>query len=457
MTQRGIIVVILAAGKGTRMHSDLPKVLHPLAGRPMIQYLIHTVEGLEPERVVVIVGPGMESVARAVAPHWTLIQSHRLGTGHAVAATRELLHEFNGEILVLCGDVPLLPRAALSRMLSVIRAADLQTCLVVLGFHPKNPAGYGRLITASDGSLCAIVEHQEATPSQQAMGLCNAGAIVVRSEYLFHLLSAVGNNNAAREYYLTDIVAVATHNGLSCSYVETESEAVELFGINTQRDLARAEAFMQEQLRGAMLDSGVTLVDPLTVHCCFDTKIGRNVIIHPYVVFGSGVTIEDNVEIQSFCHLEQSTVSAGARIGPYARLRPGAKIHANAHIGNFVEIKSSVVEHGAKVNHLSYIGNGRVGAGANIGAGTIFCNYDGYVKASTDVGAGAFIGSNSALVAPVKIGDGAIIGAGSVITKDVADNALAVARCLQRERPGWASLRHNKTGEGKTAQKRRIK
>ncbi len=459
MTQRKLLVVILAAGKGTRMHSNLPKVLHPLAGRPMIQYLINTVEGIDPERVVVIVGPEMEDVTRAVAPHRTLVQSRRLGTGHAVAVARELLHEFNGEILLLCGDVPLLPRTALTRMLSAMRAADLQTCLVVLGFYPNDPAGYGRLITASDGSLRAIVEHQDATPSQGAMGLCNSGAMVIRSEYLFHLLDAVGNNNASGEYYLTDIVAVARHSGLRCSYVEVESESVELFGINTQRDLARAEAFMQEHLRGAMLDSGVTLVDPLTVHCCFDTKIGRNVIIHPYVVFGSGVTIGDNVEIQSFCHLEQSTVSAGVRIGPYARLRPGATINANVHIGNFVEIKSSVVETGAKVNHLSYIGDGRVGAGANIGAGTIFCNYNGHVKAFTDVGAGAFIGSNSALVAPVKIGDNAIIGAGSVITKNVAANALAVARCLQKERPGWASLRHlhHERGTGKAAQKRRTK
>ena len=452
--QRQIMVVILAAGKGMRMHSDLPKVLHTLAGRPLIQCLVRTVEGLVPERILVIVGPGMEAVTRTVAPHRTFLQSQQLGTGHAIISARKCLDEFKGEILVLCGDTPLLPLSALTKMLAAMRAADSQTCLVVLGFHLRNPEGYGRLITASDGTLLSIVEHKDATFSQKTITLCNTGAMIVRSEYLFPLIEKIRNENASGEYYLTDIIATANSRGLRCSYVEVENESVELCGINTQRDLARAEAFVQKQLRGAMLDSGVSLVDPLTVHCCFDTKIGRNVVIHPYVVFGSGVTIEDNVEIRSFCHLEQSTVSAGARVGPYARLRPGTIIHANAHIGNFVEVKEAIIEEGAKINHLSYIGDGRVGTGANIGAGTIFCNYNGYVKASTDIGAGAFIGSNAALVAPVKIGAGAIIGAGSVITKDVSDNALAVTRCVQREMPGWAVLRRLRNGARKSAQKK---
>ncbi|VBB69479.1 N-acetylglucosamine-1-phosphate uridyltransferase / Glucosamine-1-phosphate N-acetyltransferase [invertebrate metagenome] len=419
------------------MQSNRPKVLHPLAGCPMIRYLINTVEGLAPERVIVIVGPEMEDVTRAVAPHTTLIQHQRLGTGHAVATARDLLREFHGEILVLYGDTPLLSQMTMDKVLAIMRS-DAEIGVVVLGFYPQDPVGYGRLIVASDNSLSAIIEHQDATAAQRTIGFCNSGIIAVRGEYLFSLLDRIGNDNARGEYYLTDIVTLAQSQGVRCAYLK--GDAAELLGINTQRDLARAEALVQDHMRGGMLDSGVTLVDPLTVHCCFDTKIGRNVIVHPYVVFGPGVVIGDNVEIHSFCHIEQTTIAACARVGPYARLRPGATIHAGAHIGNFVEVKAATIEAGAKVNHLSYIGDARVGVGANIGAGTIFCNYNGYTKSFTDVGAGAFIGSNSALVAPVTIGNGAIIGAGSVITNDVSEDALAVTRGAQREMPEWASL-----------------
>ncbi|KAF0136341.1 MAG: bifunctional UDP-N-acetylglucosamine pyrophosphorylase / Glucosamine-1-phosphate N-acetyltransferase [Rhodospirillaceae bacterium] len=435
IARRKTAVVVLAAGKGTRMKSDLPKVLHPLAGRPMIRYLIDTVETLAPERVIIVIGPEMEGVARAVAPHDTVVQHRRLGTGYAVATARDLLRGFDGDVLVLYGDTPLLSRATLENMLAVLRA-DSRIGLVVLGFRPSDPAEYGRLVTASDGSLIAIIEYRDATPSQRTIDLCNSGVMAVRGEHLFGLLDRIGNDNAKGEYYLTDIVALA--QGFQCAHVE--GNEVELFGINTRRDLARAEARVQEHLRNAMLDAGVTLIDPPTVHFCFDTHIGRDVTIHPYVVFGPSVTIGDGTVIYSFCHCEQVTIAIGASIGPYARLRPGAIIGAGAHVGNFVEVKKAVIEPGAKVNHLSYIGDGRVGAGANIGAGTIFCNYDGYAKSFTDVGAGAFIGSNSALVAPVRIGDGAVVGAGSVITKDVSAHALAVARGTQMEMPDWARL-----------------
>lgn len=450
MTKRKTVVVILAAGKGMRMKSDLPKVLHPLAGRPMIRYLIETVERIAPERLVVVIGPEMEGVAYAVAPYATVVQNRRLGTGHAVATTHDLLLGFEGNVLILYGDTPLLSQATLENMLVTLEA-DARIGAVVLGFRPQDPAEYGRLVMDDDGSLIAIIEYREATPSQRTICLCNSGVMAVSSEHLFSLLDRIRNDNTKGEYYLTDIVALARSQGLRCTHVE--SEEAELFGINTRCNLARAEALVQKRLRSTMLDSGVTLIDPPTVHFCFDTRVGRDVVIHPYVVFGPGVTVGDGVEIHSFCHFERAAIGAGACVGPYARLRPGAMIGAGAHIGNFVEVKKATIEPGAKVNHLSYIGDGRIGAGANIGAGTIFCNYDGYIKSFTDVGASVFIGSNSALVAPVRIGDGAIVGAGSVITKDVSDNALAVARGTQVEMPDWARLRRAR----KAADKKRNK
>ncbi|MBF0129865.1 MAG: bifunctional UDP-N-acetylglucosamine diphosphorylase/glucosamine-1-phosphate N-acetyltransferase GlmU [Alphaproteobacteria bacterium] len=437
MTKRKTAAVVLAAGMGTRMRSALPKVLHPVAGRPMLRALLDTVEDLAPERVVVVVGPGMEAVGRAAAPHATAIQEQRLGTGHAVGCAGAALGGFDGDVLVLYGDTPLVTRKTLDRMLEARRKAP-EPVVVVLGFRPRDPGEYGRLLTdPATGEVTAIVEHGEATPEQRAVGLCNSGVMVVDGARLFGLIDRLGADNAKGEYFLTDIVALARRDGGRCVFVEGTEE--ELIGVNSRKDLARAEAIAQDRLRDAAMEAGATLIDPSTVYFHHDTRLGRDVVIHPHVVFGPGVTVGDGVVIKSFCHLEEAEVGRGALLGPYARLRPGAEIGEDAHIGNFVEIKKAKVEKGAKVNHLSYIGDGRVGPGANIGAGTIFCNYDGFDKAFTDVGAGAFIGSNSALVAPVKVGDGAIVGAGSVIAKDVAGDALAVTRGPHREIPGWAA------------------
>lgn len=449
MAQRKIAAVVLAAGMGTRMKSDLPKVLHPVAGRPMLRYLLDTVEGLGVERVVVVVGPAMEAVADLAAPHHAVVQTERLGTGHAVAQARAALEGFDGDILVLYGDTPLVTRSTLERMLDVRRSARAPS-VVVLGFTPSDSGAYGRLVVTADGGLDGIVEYADASPEQRAIGLCNSGVMAVDGARLFDLVGRVGNGNAKGEYYLTDIVGLARADGTRCAFVEgTPSE---LLGVNSRKDLAAAEAVAQERLRDAAMAAGATLIDPSTVYFSHDTRLGRDVVIHPHVVFGPGVTVADGVTIKSFCHFEEATIASGAIIGPYARLRPGAEIGEDAHIGNFVEIKKAKVEKGAKVNHLSYVGDGRVGAGANIGAGTIFCNYDGFTKAFTDIGAGAFIGSNTALVAPVKVGDGAAVGAGSVITKNVSPDALAVARGSQMEMPGWAAVhrrRHAKAGDTK--------
>lgn len=437
MAQQKTAAVILAAGMGTRMKSDLAKVLHPVAGRPMLRALLDTVEGLAPERVVVVVGPDMEAVARVAAPHATVIQEQRLGTGHAVACAKAALEGFKGDVLVLYGDTPLITRQTLDRMLAARRTTPTPA-VVVLGFRPQGANEYGRLLTdPASGDLLAIIEHRDATPEQRAIGLCNSGVMAVDGARLFGLIDRLGVGNAKGEYYLTDIVALARNDGARCVFVDGDAD--ELIGVNSRQDLARVEVIAQERLRDAAMDAGVTLIDPSTVHFHADTRIGRDVVIHPYVVFGPGVSVADGVVIKSFCHLEEASVSRGAILGPYARLRPGAVIGEEAHIGNFVEIKKATVEKGAKVNHLTYVGDGRIGAGANIGAGTIFCNYDGFDKAFTDIGAGAFIGSNSALVAPVKVGDGAIIGAGSVIVKDVAKDSLAVTRGPHREIPGWAA------------------
>lgn len=433
-TEKKTAVLVLAAGKGTRMQSNLSKVLHPLAGIPIIQHLINTIIDLAPEEVIFVIGPGMESVARAVAPYPTVIQLSQLGTGCAIATARPYLLGFEGDILVLYGDTPLVSVSSLKSMLGKLRESP-QTVAISLGFLLKNPDGYGHLVTASDGRLVAVIEHYEEISTQHDIYLCNSGVIAIRGQYIFNLIDQISSTNLREEYYLTDIIALAQSHGLICTY--NEGKGQELLGINTQYDLSLAESLVQERLRDTALSSGVTLIDPRTVYFCSDTKIGCNVLIHPYVVFGPGVIIEEHVEICSFCHLEQTTISSGARIGPYARLRPGTKIGKDVHIGNFVEIKQALIEQNTKVNHLSYIGDGHVGANSNIGAGTIFCNYDGHKKSFTDIGANAFIGSNTALVAPVKIGQGAVIGAGSVITKDVSPNALAIARGTQTEFQNW--------------------
>lgn len=435
MATQQLAIVVLAAGMGTRMKSDLPKVMHPLAGRSMISHLMDTVSGLAPERVVVVVGPGMEQVASAVAPAQTVVQAERLGTGHAVKQAHDALDGFSGDILVLYGDTPLITRETLERMLDE-RRSDKDPAVVVLGFKPVEPGHYGRLVVGAEG-LKAIIEWKDATPDQREIPLCNSGVMAFDAARLWKYLDEVHNDNAKGEYYLTDVVGLARSHGAQCSFVLGDEE--ELLGVNSRFELAAAEAIAQSRLRRRAMEDGATLIDPSSVWFSWDTRLGRDVVVWPHVVFGRGVTIGDGVTIKGFCHFEQCTIAAGADIGPYARLRPGAEIGEGAHIGNFVEVKKAVVERGAKVNHLTYIGDARVGAGANVGAGTITCNYDGFDKSFTDIGAGAFIGSNSALVAPVAIGDGAIVGAGSVVTRDVGPGALAVTRAKQMELSGWAS------------------
>jgi bifunctional UDP-N-acetylglucosamine pyrophosphorylase/glucosamine-1-phosphate N-acetyltransferase len=444
MAPSQLAVIVLAAGMGTRMKSDLPKVMHPLAGRPMVQHLMDTVSGLAPDKVVVVVGPGMDQVAAAVAPAHTVVQTERLGTGHAVMQARAELADFAGDVLVLYGDTPLITRDTLDRMLAERRGAK-NPAVVVLGFKPNDPAHYGRLVVGAEG-LKAIVEWKEASDDQREIPLCNSGVLAIDGKRLWGLAERITNDNAKGEYYLTDLVALARADGAACSFVLGDEE--ELLGVNSRVELAAAEAIVQRRLRIQAMEGGATLVDPQTVWFAWDTKLGHDVMVWPHVVFGPGVTVGDGVQIKGFCHFEQCCIDNGADVGPYARLRPGAQIGANAHVGNFVEIKKAVVEVGAKVNHLTYIGDARVGAGANVGAGTITCNYDGFNKSFTDIGAGAFIGSNSSLVAPVAIGDGAIVGAGSVVTRDVSAGALAVSRATQMELSGWADrFREKKRAE----------
>ncbi len=436
MSERETAAVILAAGLGIRMKSASPKVLHPLAGRPMIAHLAATLEELQLSRMVVVVGAGMDQVADAVPGATVVRQEPALGTGHAVMAAGAALEGFSGEVLILFGDSPLVRPETLRAMLEAC-ASEPEPAVVVMGFRPADPAQYGRLVVAGDGTLEAIVEARDATPEARAIGLCNAGAMAVDGAALFDLLDGLGRDNAKGEYYLTDIVAAARRRGLSCAVVEGAPE--EALGVNSRADLAAAEVVVQARLRRSVMEAGVTLIDPETIYFCHDTRIGRDSVVGPYVFFGPGVTLGEAVTVKPFSHLEGARVDDGAVIGPFARLRPGARIEGRARIGNFVEVKQAVVEAGAKVNHLSYIGDARVGAEANVGAGTITCNYDGFQKSFTDIGAGAFIGSNTALVAPVKVGDGAIVGAGSVISRDVAADALAVTRAKQIERAGWAA------------------
>lgn len=426
--------VILAAGMGTRMKSRLPKVLHPLAGQPAISHLLDTIAELRPQTGVVIVGPEMDAVGDAVAPWRTAVQAQRMGTGDAVKAARGVLEDFSGTVLILYGDSPLISADTLNRMLAAQQGGQ---AVVVLGFRPDDTARYGRLIVGDDGSLQAIVEFREADAAQREIGLCNSGFMAVDGKRLFGWLDKLRNDNAKGEFYLTDLVALARADGLDCGFVEGAEE--ELLGIDTRADLAAAEQVVQGQLREKAMAAGATLIDPGSVWFSHDTELGQDVVVHPNVVFGPGVSVGDDVEIKAFSHLEGARVAPGAAVGPFARLRPGAQIGAGAKVGNFVEIKNAVLGEGAKASHLSYLGDGEIGAGANIGAGTIFCNYDGYDKARVTIGAGAFIGSNSALVAPVNIGEGAIVAAGSVIGEDVPADALAIARGRQVAKDGWAA------------------
>ena len=432
MAHSDLAIVVLAAGKGTRMKSKIHKVLHPLGGRPMLHHLLDTADLLNPSRKVIVVGTGKEQVENSLGnTAEVVVQEPQLGTGHAVKVTKEALSGFKGRVLVLYGDVPMVSRETMEKIVS--NEADV----VVLGFTPADAKAYGRLKVNENGNLDAIIEYKDASDEERAITLCNSGIMALRGDSMFELLDVLSNDNAAGEYYLTDVVEIANSKGLSCSVSLTSEQ--EVTGINSRSELATAEKMYQQTRRQYFMDEGVTLTDPETVYFAYDTKIGRDVIVGPNVFFGPGVEIADNVTINAFCHLEGASVGEGASIGPFARLRPAAKLGAGVKVGNFVEIKKADIREGAKVSHLSYIGDARVGKNANIGAGTITCNYDGYFKYHTDIGEGAFIGSNSALVAPVNIGDGAIVGAGSVITSVVDGDALAVARGKQRAVSGWAA------------------
>ena len=435
---RPFAAVILAAGKGTRMKSDLHKVLHPIAGRPMLEHLLAAVDSLGGARTVVVVGSGREQVEPLVTKHGgeVVVQDPQLGTAHAVRQAEAALAGFEGDVLILYGDVPLVEAATMTRMLERLRADD-RPAAVVVGFRPTDPLNYGRIVAGSDGRIAKMVEYKDATADERSINLCNSGLMAARAEDLWPLLAEVGNDNAAGEYYLPDVVMLAAQAGRMSAVIETDPE--EVAGVNSRSELSGLEALWQQRRRARLMAEGVTLVAPETVWLSHDTEIGRDTVIEPNVVFGPGVCVGERVNLRAFSHLEGARIGSGAEIGPYARLRPGAEIGEKAKVGNFVEVKKARLGRGAKANHLSYIGDADVGEGANIGAGTITCNYDGFFKYRTVIGKGAFIGSNSALVAPVAIGADAIVGAGSVITGDVEQGALALARGAQQVKPGWAA------------------
>jgi bifunctional UDP-N-acetylglucosamine pyrophosphorylase/glucosamine-1-phosphate N-acetyltransferase len=434
---RRALAVILAAGEGTRMKSAVPKVLHRIVGRTLLAHVLVAVREAAIEDVAIVVGPGHDDIAaeaRRGFPSASLhVQSERRGTAHAVLAAREALGKGHEDVLVLFADTPLIHPATLRRLREALETGN---AVVALGFEAKDPTGYGRLIGDGEGSLVAIREHRDASAAERALTLCNAGLMALSGRQALPILEAIGNDNAQREFYLPDAVAVARRSGLQAGTILASEEDV--MGINDRVQLAEGEAVMQKRLREQAMRNGATLVAPETVFFSADTQIGRDVVIEPHVVFGPGVVIEDGAVIHSFSHLEGARVGKGVSVGPFARLRPGANLREGARVGNFVEIKAAEIGRGAKVNHLSYIGDATVGAASNIGAGTITCNYDGYAKHRTEIGDNAFIGTNSSLVAPVKIGAGAYIGSGSVITNDVAPDALALGRGRQVEKPGWA-------------------
>jgi bifunctional UDP-N-acetylglucosamine pyrophosphorylase/glucosamine-1-phosphate N-acetyltransferase len=435
MSKRTCLAIVLAAGEGTRMRSALPKVLHPIAGRSMLAHVLAAVRGAHVEACAVVVGPNAEAVAdeaRRVLPKAQIfVQAERRGTAHAVLCARAAIKKGADDILVIFGDTPLVGADTLKRLRGAI---DHHASVAVLGFRPANPAGYGRLIMAGH-RLVAIREDRDTSEAERRIDLCNGGLMALRGEAALEILNRISDANTKREFYLTDAVAIA--DGMALEAVALETTEDEVRGINSKAQLADAEDAMQWRLRDAAMDAGVTMIAPETVFLCADTKFGHDVVIEPNVVFGPGCVIEDNALIRAFSHLEGAHVGKGASVGPFARLRPGAKLGAKSRVGNFVEVKEAEIGEGAKANHLAYIGDGRVGDGANIGAGTIFCNYDGKAKHRTDVGKGAFIGSNSALVAPVKVGANAYVGSGSVITDDVPPGALALGRGRQVNKAGW--------------------
>ena len=437
MTSRRSLTIVLAAGEGTRMRSARPKVLHEVAGQSLLAHVLSAVRGGDQERVAVVIGPDRPDVAAEalrVKPDASIyVQTERLGTAHAVLAAREALATDVDDVLVVFGDTPLITHDTFDRLRAPL--AD-GAALAVLGFQAADPTGYGRLLV-ENGDLVAIREQADATEAERAVTLCNAGVMAFAGRTALDVISKIGNANKKGEYYLTDAVELVRAAGLRAAVIETDEDEVR--GINTKAQLAEAEAIMQQRLRAAALDAGVTFIAPETVYLSGDTVFGQDVVIEPFVVIGAGVSIGDGAVIHAFSHITQATIGGKASIGPYARLRPGTSVGEGARIGNFVETKAAILEAGVKVNHLTYIGDTHIGAGANIGAGTITCNYDGFNKHKTVIGAGAFVGSNSSLVAPVTIGAGAYIGSGSVISRDVPDNALAVERSQQAVRDDWAS------------------
>lgn len=447
MTERTCLAVVLAAGEGTRMRSSLPKVLHPIGNESLLAHVLRAVAEAGASDCVVVVGPDHDAVAkeaaRAIPKAGIARQMQRLGTAHAVLAARVALERGFDDILVVFADTPLVRPETLRRLRAAI--ADGAT-VAVAGFTPADPTGYGRLIV-DNGKLTAIREHNDASDAERAIRLCNGGLMAIDGRQALMLLDRIGNANAKKEFYLTDAVALANDARLRAVAVEVEEDDVR--GVNTKAQLAETEAVLQRRLRQAALDAGVTMIAPETVYLSADTKLASDVTIEPYVFFGPGVTVETGALIHSFSHLTGAHIGEGAEVGPFARLRPGARMGKGSKLGNFVEMKAAVLGDGAKANHLSYIGDGQVGERANIGAGTIFCNYDGASKHRTEVGKGAFIGSNSSLVAPVTIGDGAYIGSGSVITENVPADSLALGRVRQVVKEGWASRLRSLKAAGK--------
>jgi bifunctional UDP-N-acetylglucosamine pyrophosphorylase/glucosamine-1-phosphate N-acetyltransferase len=438
MTQtRRFAVVILAAGQGTRMRSDTHKVLHPIASRPLLLHLLDRVDEVGADRRVVVVGQDRHQVEAAIAGRDVAlaVQAEQKGTGHAVQQAAAALAGYDGPVVILYGDAPFVEAGTLGRMVDRLDEAG-GPGVVVLAFRPADPLKYGRIILGEGDRIARMVEYKDATEEERAVTLCNSGVMAVRSGDLFRWLGEVGNDNAAGEYYLPDIVNVAAAEGREA--VAIEGDPYEAAGVNSRAELAHLELEWQRRRREQVLDEGATLIDPESVWFAYDTKLGRDVTVEPHVVFGPGVTVADGATIHAFSHIEGATIGTRASIGPFARIRPGTRLADRTKVGNFVELKKADIGEGAKVNHLSYVGDASVGARANIGAGTITCNYDGFGKYRTEIGAGAFIGSNTALVAPVTVGDGAIVGAGSVISKDVEADSLAIERSEQRGIAGWA-------------------
>ncbi len=452
MSNTGLLAIVLAAGKGTRMRSARPKVLHEIGGLTMLGHVLSVAAQVASDHIAVVIGPDMDAVrdeAVTRSPSTGIfVQPEQRGTADAVLAAREALQNHRGDVIVLYADTPLLTAATIARMRATL---DAGAHVAVLGFKAADPSGYGRLLTDHDGSLLAIREEKDADVNEQGLGFCNSGVMAFRCQNLLSILDRIGNANWKGEYYLTDAIALARGDGLMAVAVECQEQ--EVIGINNREQLAVAEAIFQQRRRRQVMAEGVTLTAPETVYFSYDTTLGEDVVIEPNVFFGPGVVVEDGVAIRANCHITDTHIRTGASIGPFARLRPGADVGPNAHVGNFVEVKNTTLEAGAKANHLAYLGDGWVGAGANIGAGTIFCNYDGFFKYRTEIGPGSFVGSNSSLVAPVTIGPGAYIGSGSVIARDVPADALVLERSQLTTKSGWAAAFREKMSHRKAKAK----